>query len=160
MSSIFVNVLLSCFVQSLNKAIALRINKWLDMRKAVAVRAKVIFSEIIERRFKGKINFVHDASDNEGRPKQGKLILEVQTDSRSKAGTSGGANTLSGGEKSYSQICLLISLWDAMSSPIRCLDEFDVFMVSSVLVVAGNLRTVNLIRWSTFHRTLSTATRV
>ena len=32
-------------------------------------------------------------------------------------------STLSGGEKSFSTICLLIALWDAMGSPIRCLDE-------------------------------------
>ncbi len=31
--------------------------------------------------------------------------------------------TLSGGEKSFSTICLLLSLWEAMGSPIRCLDE-------------------------------------
>lgn len=37
---------------------------------------------------------------------------------------------LSGGEKSFSTICLLLSLWDAMGAPIRCLDEFDVFMDS------------------------------
>ena len=31
--------------------------------------------------------------------------------------------TLSGGEKSFSQICLLLSLWEAIGAPIRCLDE-------------------------------------
>lgn len=51
---------------------------------------------------------------------------------------------MSGGEKSFSTICLLLSLWDAMGCPIRgefnsrmipglysyyvALDEFDVYM--------------------------------
>ena len=36
--------------------------------------------------------------------------------------------TLSGGEKSYSTISLILSLWDLMQPPFRILDEFDVFM--------------------------------
>lgn len=38
-------------------------------------------------------------------------------------------NTLSGGEKSYSSICFLLAMWEGISGTIRCLDEFDVFMV-------------------------------
>merc|ERR1712098_553279 len=35
---------------------------------------------------------------------------------------------LSGGEKSFTQMCLICALWDMMRPPFRCLDEWDVFL--------------------------------
>ena len=73
------------------------------------------------RSFRGRVLLDH--TDKE-------LDIKVEPD-LSKSSDSGRATkTLSGGEKSFSTICLLLSIWEAMGSPIRCLDEFDVFMDS------------------------------
>jgi len=37
--------------------------------------------------------------------------------------------TLSGGERSYTTVALLVAMWVNMEMPFNILDEFDVFMV-------------------------------
>jgi hypothetical protein len=49
---------------------------------------------------------------------------KVQTDDQ--AGTQGrdkDPRSLSGGEKSFATICLLLSLWDSIGCPLRCLGK-------------------------------------
>ncbi|PWY65038.1 DNA repair protein Rad18 [Aspergillus heteromorphus CBS 117.55] len=103
----------------LKATLKLRKNRWLIFRSHISSRAKAQFTYLLsERSFRGRL-----LTDHEGKL----LDLQVEPDiTKDSAGR--GARTLSGGEKSFSQVCLLLALWEAMGSPIRCLDEFDVYM--------------------------------
>lgn len=57
---------------------------------------------------------------------QGALTLSFQVQTDDMVPTQGGSRekdprSLSGGEKSFSTICLLLSLWESIGCPIRCL---------------------------------------
>ncbi|KAB8076691.1 P-loop containing nucleoside triphosphate hydrolase protein [Aspergillus leporis] len=96
-----------------------RKRRWGIFRSHISSRAKAQFTYLLsERSFRGRL-----LTDHEGKL----LDLQVEPDI-TKDSTGRGAKTLSGGEKSFSQVCLLLALWEAMGSPIRCLDEFDVYM--------------------------------
>ena len=93
---------------------------WQLFRQHITARARTNFSRLLaERGFRGKLLVNHSKH---------LLDLSVEPDITRRSDQGRSAKTLSGGEKSFSQICLLLALWDAMGSPIRCLDEFDVFM--------------------------------
>ncbi|OUM53494.1 hypothetical protein BVG19_g2781 [[Candida] boidinii] len=68
------------------------------------------------RGFRGELNFNF---------KERKLILKVSTKANESLRK---IESFSGGEKSFSQIAFLLSIWKPMHSKIRGLDEFDVFM--------------------------------
>ncbi|KAK9561447.1 Structural maintenance of chromosomes protein 6 [Aspergillus fumigatus] len=93
--------------------------RWLIFRSHISSRAKAQFTYLLsERSFRGRLLTDHNSK---------LLDLQVEPDiTKDSAGR--GAKTLSGGEKSFSQVCLLLALWEAMGSPVRCLDEFDVYM--------------------------------
>ncbi|CAL1712529.1 unnamed protein product [Somion occarium] len=109
--------------KALRRSIKVRLLKWHEFRRHIALRCKIYFAyHLSQRGYYGKVLFDHVSQS---------LQLKVQTDDM--VPTQGGnrekdPRSLSGGEKSFSTICLLLSLWESIGCPIRCLDEFDVFM--------------------------------
>ncbi|KAI0771145.1 hypothetical protein BD413DRAFT_492998 [Trametes elegans] len=114
-------------LNSLNKALRQsvkdRLSRWHEFRRHIALRCKVYFAyHLSNRGYFGKVLFDHV---------NGTLNLRVQTDDQTATQQDSrekDPRSLSGGEKSFSTICLLLSLWESIGCPIRCLDEFDVFM--------------------------------
>lgn len=69
-----------------------------------------------KRSFCGKVIFNHEKQ---------KLDLKIQTEEQAfTQGLTKEVKALSGGEKSYSTICLLLALWEAIGCPIRCLGKW------------------------------------
>ena len=100
--------------QAITVAYRKRCEKWDQFRHTIGSRARMTFVRNLEHRgFSGKLGFDHLNCN---------LTIRVQTDSI--AGMKKDAKALSGGEKSFSTICLLMTLWEAVGSPLRCLDEF------------------------------------
>ncbi|KAJ2863523.1 Structural maintenance of chromosomes protein 6 [Coemansia erecta] len=134
---------ISRIVALLQRAHQMRLQKWTHFRDSMTMRTKLHFTQNLQQRgYTGKLEFDHS---------QCTLVPKVQTDQdlvdqRAARGSnassslqqsrSNGAEgnqrkdtkSLSGGEKSFTTICLLLSLWETMNCPVRALDEFDVFM--------------------------------
>ncbi|KAF8073492.1 hypothetical protein FPV67DRAFT_1576115 [Lyophyllum atratum] len=111
--------------KTLRSSLIVRLQKWQEFRRHIALRCKLVFGyHLSHRGYYGKALFNHEL---------GQLILRVQTDDQTQVTSTQSTRekdprSLSGGEKSFSTICLLLSLWESIGCPLRCLDEFDVFM--------------------------------
>ncbi|KXN81796.1 Structural maintenance of chromosomes protein 6 [Leucoagaricus sp. SymC.cos] len=106
----------------LEKSLIKRYARWEGFRRHIALRTKVVFQyHLSQRGYFGKLLFDHEKRQ---------LVLKVQTDDQASQADQKEKDprSLSGGEKSFSTICLLLALWESIGCPIRCLDEFDVFM--------------------------------
>lgn len=113
---------LTTLLSTLKTSLAERNRRWRLFRSRISTNARAGFQYLLaERAFRGNMKIDH---------RNHLLDLQVEPDISRKGAEGRQTKTLSGGEKSFSTICMLLALWDAMGSPIRCLDEFDVFMDS------------------------------
>lgn len=115
----------------LKAAIEERLELWRLFQRQISARIRIQFTYLLsERGFRGKIALDH---------KNKKVFVQVEPDETRKSSAGRNTKTLSGGEKSFSSICMLLSIWEAMGSPIRCLDEFDVFMDNVNRAISTNM---------------------
>ncbi|XP_012944778.1 structural maintenance of chromosomes protein 6 [Aplysia californica] len=110
------------YLSKLDEVMERRQEAYLKMRKDIASRTKYYFIILLfQRKYGGKMMFDFDKKT---------LDILVKTEGGVKVDQAEGKDlkALSGGERSFSTVCFILSLWEAMEAPFRCLDEFDVFM--------------------------------
>ncbi|KAJ3194735.1 hypothetical protein HK101_002016 [Irineochytrium annulatum] len=109
-------------IESIARALENRVTQWYNLRRLISIEAKSQFSKLMMKRgFKAWLDIDHDKQTLE-------LRVDVHNGKEGGDGNEKDPRTLSGGEKSFSTICLLLSLWHYIGNPFRALDEFDVFM--------------------------------
>lgn len=107
-------------VDAIQAALLTRLAKWRLFQRYISANSRTNFIYLLsERGYRGKLLLDHENK---------RLRVMVEPDETRRTLSVRDTRTLSGGEKSFSSICLLLSIWEAMGSPLRCLDEFDVFM--------------------------------
>lgn len=110
-------------LKKISKSLQIDLNRRFDALHTTILRntgeaASSFERSLALRGFKGELQFNFTEES---------LTMLVQTKNDAQKRTT---ESLSGGEKSFTQIALLLAIWKMMDSKIRGLDEFDVFMDS------------------------------
>ncbi|GMK57361.1 hypothetical protein CspeluHIS016_0401950 [Cutaneotrichosporon spelunceum] len=112
-----------------------RSNRWQMLRRAISLRIHMRFIENIRQRgFEGRLHFDHEVGEE--------LRLEVATSIDTvtqREMVYKRPESLSGGERSFVTVSLLLSMWDSAPANLRCLDEWDVFLDSANRRIAAGL---------------------
>ncbi|XP_069706565.1 structural maintenance of chromosomes protein 6 [Phaenicophaeus curvirostris] len=107
------------FIRLLEEIMTQRFKLYRQFLRLLSLRCKLYFDRLLRiRACSGKILFDH---------KNETLSITVQPREEDRAAPSD-VRSLSGGERSFSTVCFVLSLWSITESPFRCLDEFDVYM--------------------------------
>ncbi|XP_009093698.1 structural maintenance of chromosomes protein 6 isoform X1 [Serinus canaria] len=107
------------FIAVLDEVMAERLKVYRQFLRSLSMRCKLHFEHLLRvRGCSGHIIFDH---------KNETLSITVQPREEENAAPSD-LKSLSGGERSFSTVCFILSLWNISESPFRCMDEFDVYM--------------------------------
>ncbi|XP_048794301.1 structural maintenance of chromosomes protein 6 [Lagopus muta] len=107
------------FIRLLEEIMTQRFNIYRRFLRLLSLRCKLYFDHLLRiRGCSGRILFDH---------KNETLSITVQPGEEDRPAPSN-VRSLSGGERSFSTVCFILSLWSITESPFRCLDEFDVYM--------------------------------
>jgi len=101
----------------------------MDIRGYMCRRVKTAFSDHLqERNFNGLLKFDHKPKPTEKNPRPDPTLTLIVNPEGGRNIVKRDMKTLSGGEKSFSTVSLILALWEEIKPPFRMLDEFDVFM--------------------------------
>ncbi|NXC95862.1 SMC6 protein, partial [Certhia familiaris] len=107
------------FIAVLDEVMTERLKAYRQFLRNISMNCKLHFEHLLRvRGCSGHIIFDH---------KNETLSITVQPREEEKAPRSD-LRSLSGGERSFSTVCFILSLWNISESPFRCMDEFDVYM--------------------------------
>ncbi|KFU93166.1 Structural maintenance of chromosomes protein 6, partial [Chaetura pelagica] len=107
------------FIRLLEEIMTQRFKIYRQFLRLLSLRCNLYFDHLLRiRACSGKICFDH---------KNETLSMTVQPREEDRAALND-MRSLSGGERSFSTVCFILSLWSITESPFRCLDEFDVYM--------------------------------
>jgi len=106
-------------ISKMRDDLKVRRKRWRHFRKHIAEMTNLTFGEMLNKKgSSGLVEFDH---------KNKSLGLTVQKDSNEASQTSD-VKALSGGERSFTTLSLLLALGENLETPFRVMDEFDVFL--------------------------------
>jgi chromosome segregation ATPase len=107
-------------INFLHADIKVRLKKWKKFRKAIERITDKRFDRTLQRKGQSGGVFMDHKAET--------LSLTVQKDNRDSQSQIDNVKLLSGGERSYATLALLVALGECLECPFRIMDEFDVFM--------------------------------
>ena len=97
------------------------------------------YAELVARQFDCYMNHKGCSGTIEFDHHTKKLIIKSQTNNEDEHSQCSDVRQLSGGERSYTTLCLLMALGHVIECPFRIMDEYDVFLDQIARKVTLNL---------------------